>query len=269
MTGVTVPDRQYDGTKVAVLDVENAVLTGMVPGDEDITVVSGTGKFADPNVGTNKDVSNPQFVLSGTNSKNYTVKCEEELSGNILRRELTVENIFAADKQYDTTADVLEDDLDLSKAELVGVVKDEVVTLNTDNVSAKYVDEDDQPDPSIGDNKKVLVTGLTLDGDQDVLKNYTLVEPIYAAVPYRITARNAQFVKVDGEAIVSEKVYDGNTTAEVDVTKLKLVDEDGEDIAEEVTIDPNGYVARYDSADAGEKTKTVKISYLQDRKSVV
>lgn len=271
VTGITVPDREYDGTNIAYFDVSNATVTGILgDGDNkddvrlDTTYGACAGRFSDRQVMDGKTVfETPRTLkLVGVDADNYYAECTENLTGNIVRRVLNVTGIVAADKKYDGNAEVLAADLDTSAATLVTVVAGEEgkVTLDVSSAEGVYVDANGNEDSTIGTGKKVKITGLVLGGNEDYTKNYVLADPIYADGAYNITARDATIVQIDGEAAVIPKVYDGNVVATLDLSKLKIqTPVDGDD----VSIAPNDYVARYDDANAGEGNKTVTISYLR------
>ncbi len=73
ITGVTANDKVYDGLIGTTLS-GTPVLNGVI-GSDDVTIVpnSGSAKFADPNVGTNKPVTVTGYTLTGTAAGNYSV----------------------------------------------------------------------------------------------------------------------------------------------------------------------------------------------------
>lgn len=72
VSGITAADKVYDATTDAVVDVTNAVVEGKV-GEDDVTVASAKGAFADANVGEGKDVAITDIVLTGAAVKNYVL----------------------------------------------------------------------------------------------------------------------------------------------------------------------------------------------------
>ena len=70
ITGVTATDKNYDGTATATLI--GGVLNGVINSD-DVTIVSGTGEFADANVGSNKTVTASGYSLGGTAAYKYSL----------------------------------------------------------------------------------------------------------------------------------------------------------------------------------------------------
>ncbi|MEI6656873.1 MAG: YDG domain-containing protein, partial [Verrucomicrobiota bacterium] len=83
ITGVTAADKVYDGTTGAVLS--GGAVTGVLNG-ETVTVVAGTGTFADPNVGTNKTVTATGYTFSGANAAHYTPVQPTGLTATITAR---------------------------------------------------------------------------------------------------------------------------------------------------------------------------------------
>src|SRR5690606_35266089 len=71
ITGITVRDRQYDGTTEADLVFDRAIFHGMVENDI-LTVADATGTFASPDAGE-REVSITGLVLGGRDAHNYTL----------------------------------------------------------------------------------------------------------------------------------------------------------------------------------------------------
>ena len=72
VSGITAADKVYDATTDAVVDVTNAVVEDKVD-EDDVTVASAKGAFADANVGEGKDVAITDIVLTGAAVKNYVL----------------------------------------------------------------------------------------------------------------------------------------------------------------------------------------------------
>ena len=88
---VSVKDKEYDGTTNA--DVEASVDTGIK--NETLTVSDVTGTFASKDAAENIAVSINSSKMSvtageGTNADNYSVSCEEKVSGKITAKSVTV-----------------------------------------------------------------------------------------------------------------------------------------------------------------------------------
>ena len=83
ITGVTAANKVYDGTNAAALT--GGALSGVISGDT-VTLVAGTGTFADANVGTNKTVTASGYALGGASAGNYTPVQPSGLTANITAR---------------------------------------------------------------------------------------------------------------------------------------------------------------------------------------
>ncbi|MDR3492316.1 MAG: YDG domain-containing protein, partial [Gammaproteobacteria bacterium] len=100
IAGVSATNKVYDATTVDSLNVGLASLSGVFAGDA-VALGSGTGSFADKNVGIAKVVTATGFTLSGTDATNYTVAQPASLSANITPAPLTV-TADAQTKTYGT-----------------------------------------------------------------------------------------------------------------------------------------------------------------------
>jgi filamentous hemagglutinin family protein len=88
VTGVTATNKVYDATTAATLGGTAAVAA---LGSDVVSVGgSGSGSFADPNVGTAKPVSVSGYTISGTDAGNYTLIQPSGLTADITVRSLTV-----------------------------------------------------------------------------------------------------------------------------------------------------------------------------------
>jgi hypothetical protein len=61
----------------------------------DVITLTGTGTFADSNVGNGKAVT-PACVISGTNASRYTLTQPTNLTGNITAASVTVTALVAS-----------------------------------------------------------------------------------------------------------------------------------------------------------------------------
>jgi len=73
ITGVTASDKVYDGSTAAT--ITGGALNGIVSGDI-VTLVAGTGTFADNSIGTNKTVTATGYSISGTDASNYLLSAQ-------------------------------------------------------------------------------------------------------------------------------------------------------------------------------------------------
>ncbi len=105
ITGLSIQDKQYDGTSSATIS-GTAILNGIVSGDDvSLNTASLLAAFADANVGTAKDVSVSGLSTSGVDQSNYSLTLPS-LSADIT----AVEIVIAADdnsKNYNDTDPVL------------------------------------------------------------------------------------------------------------------------------------------------------------------
>lgn len=142
-------DKVYDGTTDAVVTFEAEPLAG------DTVEVSGTGQFADKNVGTNKRVTPKDVVITGPDADNYTgTGSTASTTASITAKSIQIESITVADKVYDGT----------TEAVITATFKGAV-----DDVSYTYTAAFESP--NVGRDKPVSAE-ITLEGDS--AKNYTL-----------------------------------------------------------------------------------------------
>ena len=90
VSGITAKDKVYDGTTAAELDTSKAQFKGMLATDK--LNVSGTGTFADANVGKDKKVTISNLVLDGKGADNYVLadKQQTETKASITKATLSV-----------------------------------------------------------------------------------------------------------------------------------------------------------------------------------
>ncbi|MBQ6341831.1 MAG: Ig-like domain-containing protein [Anaerolineaceae bacterium] len=87
--GITASEKPYDGTTTATLDTGNVTFTGKL--DADTMTVSGTGTFADANVGNSKIVTISGLTLGGVSAENYQLAAEGQqatVTANITAKEV-------------------------------------------------------------------------------------------------------------------------------------------------------------------------------------
>ncbi|MCW2351806.1 YDG domain-containing protein [Sphingobium sp. B12D2B] len=86
----------YDGTTAIVLSPSNYQLAGVLAGDA--VTLSGSGSYADKNVGDNKSVVVSETRLSGADAGNYVLSSSSSVSGNIGRITPAALALFVDDK---------------------------------------------------------------------------------------------------------------------------------------------------------------------------
>jgi hypothetical protein len=213
VSGAGASNKVYDATTTAV--ITNATLIGVLNGD--VVTVSGGGTFASANVGTDIAVS-AALTLGGAQSGNYSLTQPTGLNADITAKTVTVSGITAADKTYDgnTTAT-----LDTSVASLVGNLDGGNLTLNTGSASGAF------SDASVGTDKTVTISGLTLGGSAS--GNYSLTQPTASAdITVKALSITANNVSKDfgqtltggsgSTAFTSSGLVDGETIGSVTIT---------------------------------------------------
>ena len=204
VSGVTVFDKVYDGTPIAILNTGTALLEGLVPGD-DVSLVSNgaTGTFLNKNAAKDKPVSTSGFVISGTDAANYSL-VQPETTGNITTADLTISGVVATSKTYNGTSEAA---LNNENASLASVVPSDAVVLNSTNATGAFTDK------NVGANKEVFTSGFTIEGIDAV--NYSLSQPIATAdiTPSELTVTGAT---------ANDKVYDGTTSATLNLDGATL-----------------------------------------------
>jgi hypothetical protein len=74
VVGITAQNKVYDGTTVATLNLDNALVNGVVSGDDVAVVADGAaGAFADAEVGIGKLVTVSGLTLTGADAGKYTL----------------------------------------------------------------------------------------------------------------------------------------------------------------------------------------------------
>ena len=163
INGVTAQDKVYDGNTSATPDNSKATISGKLDGD-DLAVTAGTASFADKNAGTNKTVTFTDYALSGSAAGNYELSDQPaSVTANITQKELTAgAGTLKFTKVYDGKTDATNPTGELTLTE---VVSGDTVSIKS-GYTAAY------EDANVGTDKKVTLSGLTLDGaDKD---NYKL-----------------------------------------------------------------------------------------------
>ena len=240
VTGVSVGNKVYDGTRTAAASFGGAALVGVVSGDSVALVSSGaSGLFADRAIGTAKAVAISGLTLSGADAANYTVT-QPVSAANITAKALTVSGITAPDRVYDGSTTAA---LNTSAAALVGVVSGDSVTLGTSSAVGTLASK------NAGAGTVVSISGLTLTGAD--AGNYALAATTTTANTSEKT------VTVTG-ITAANKVYDGNTNAALTTTSAALV---GAVSGDDVTLVGSGAIGVFANATAG-TAKMVTISGL-------
>jgi hypothetical protein len=172
VAGAAAQNKVYDGTTAAT--ITGASLVGVIA--PDAVTVSGGGTFADKNAGTGKTVT-ANLTLGGADAGNYILTQPTGLQADITPKALTITGLTAQNKTFDgnTNATIT------GTPVLSGVIAGDNVSLTGAPVGAFNT-------PTVGANKPVTVTGLSLtgsDANNYALQPLTLLASINAAVPPR------------------------------------------------------------------------------------
>ena len=237
--GITAGNKVYDATTAATLNTTGASFSGLVGSDS--VGVTGTGQFADKNVGTAKPVAITSLTLDGADAGNYTVTNTSAPTADITPRALTAGGISAASKVYDGTTAAT---LDTSAGRLTsGVQGADDVSLVASAASGSFASK------NVGVAKAVTVSGLALGGAD--AGNYTIGD---AAAFADITAKALTASGI----VAANKVYDGTRVASLDTTGAVLA---GVVLGDSVGIDASGVTGSFANKQAG-SAKAVTIAGL-------
>src|SRR5262249_29808505 len=141
-TGV---NKVYDGTTSATVTLSDNRLAG-----DSLTISYASASFADPYVGTNKTVSVSSLATSGADAGNYSANTTASTTANIAGASLSA-LVSVNNKVYDGTTNAT-----IATRALNGVLGSDNVTLSGGTASFAT--------KSVGTNKTVTVTGLSLSG---------------------------------------------------------------------------------------------------------
>ncbi|WP_298799859.1 YDG domain-containing protein [uncultured Rhizobium sp.] len=234
LSGFAVSNKTYDGSVGA--GISNAgTLDGLVANDTVSFGYSGA-TFSDKNAGTGKTVTLAGITLSGTDANNYTIASTATTTADIGKATISsIGGITAGSKTYDGTTAAT---LDGRGAVFNGMVAGDVLTLG--GATGAFSDK------NAGSGKTVNISGLTLSGAD--AGNYTL-----ASNTATTTADIAKAYVFFGGISGNNKVYDGTTTATVNIYTIPVISTDDMHV---------GYAsANFSDKNAG-SSKTVTISGL-------
>jgi trimeric autotransporter adhesin len=195
VTGVGASNKVYDATTTATL---NGTATVTALAGDVVTVVGGSGTFANKNVGNGKVVTVTGYTLGGADGGNYTVVQPTGITANITPANLTVTGVGANNKVYDTSAN----------ATLNGTAS--ITALAGDTVTLGGAGTGTFANKNVGNGKTVTVTGYTLGGAD--AGNYVIAQP--SGVTANITPASLTVTGVGA----SNKVYDANANATLNGT---------------------------------------------------
>jgi len=214
----------YDGTADSSLTPDitiGSIATGDIP--------NFTQSFGSSAVGTNKTLTPAGSVNDGNSGLNYAVTFQNNTTGEITAKELTVTGLTANNKVYDGTPNATLSGTPV----LVGVVGSEEVGIDSGSASSSFDTKD------VGTGKAVTASGYALNGAD--AGNYVLTQP--TGLTADITAKELTIINV----AVENKVYDGSSDATLSGT-ASLVGVVG---SEDVGLDTGSANGSFDTPDAG------------------
>lgn len=163
ITGVTVQNKIYDGTKSAMISGV-ATVSGKI-GSDDVSVVNGSASFGDKTIGDDKTVSFTDFALTGDDAGKYTLTAQPaNVTATITAKTINM-NVIISDKAYDglNTATI-------TSATLNDIESGDLVSLASPYPATTFV--------SVGAASDIAVTfagNFTLTGAD--AGNYLLMQP--------------------------------------------------------------------------------------------
>ncbi|WP_446033244.1 YDG domain-containing protein [Pseudomonas ulcerans] len=197
VTGITAQNRTYDGTTAAGLNTGAAAFTGRF-GNDELSVTSASGAFADKNAGDGKIVNVGNIVLGGSDAGNYTLADDTATaSADIAKASISgVTGITAQNRTYDGTTDAA---LNTGAAAFTGRFGND--ELSVTSASGAFADK------NAGNGKTVAISGIVLGGAD--AGNYTLLDTSAAS---SADIAKASISGVTG-ITAQNRTYDGTTDA--------------------------------------------------------
>ena len=228
-------NKVYDKTTNATVNISS---TNVVDGDD--IIFSCVAKFNNKTVGNNKPITITNITISGNDSSKYILSNSLSVSGivaNITKKPLTLTGITAVNKIYNglTTAQ-----LNTTKVVLTGLISGDKVTLTKPRTGLFN-------DKTVGNDKAVITNGFIINGTDS--GNYSLEQPTY--VTANITPRQLNILGTT----VRSKIYDGTTTAIIDVSKSKL--SSAKLVSDDVVLDKSSVVGNFIDAIIGTRKKII------------
>ena len=188
-------NRTYDGTNAATVTLSTDKLAG-----DSVNASYGGAAFASKHAGPGKSVSVSGISISGADAGNYQLlSASAATTAEIFKRPLTVSAV-ADTKVYDGTT---------SSDETPTISLGTIAAGDTAALSQAFATK------TVGSGKTLIPSGSVLDGNGG--QNYAVA--FLNAANGVITARN---LTVSG-ITASDKPYDGNTSATLDVSGASLV----------------------------------------------
>ncbi|RZG72255.1 YDG domain-containing protein, partial [Acinetobacter sp. WCHAc060025] len=201
IAGLKGNNKIYDGNNYSSVNIDQATLTGIMPGD-DLKLSSVSATFNDKNVGNNKTITIGDISATGLDSGNYlpSISQSSVSTANITPRALNITS-DAQNRIYDGT-----------NTAQVNLTDDRIA-----NDQLSVSGNSSFADKNVGTGKTVTTTGLSLSGVD--ASNYVLASNT-ATDTANITART---LNITSDA--QNRVYDGTNTAQVNLTDDRILND--------------------------------------------
>jgi len=257
ISGITAANRVYDGDVVAPVSVVNAQFNGLMSGDD--VSVSASGVFANKNV--SRDLNGTPIAktvtltetFAGDQSHNYSITAQGTTTATITPKDLTIENLTVANRQYDATTFAV---VDVSGATRDGLVlNDEVIISATGEFANANVLRDA--------NGNLLAQTVTISSSYSGVDwlNYTITDQTEteATIEPRVLTISALH-----PTLIDDKEYDQN-----DVAGFTVADEFPEDLFDNLigtqTVELVETVATFASANVSRADPSDPLSAAIDK----
>ncbi|MBB6243195.1 YDG domain-containing protein [Rhodanobacter sp. MP1X3] len=206
------PTKVYDGTTTATLNSSNYsfnFVAGQGATVSQPSSVAYAGVDAGPETITATLRPTNFTANAGTNFANYILPTTATGPGTITQAPLNILNLLATDKVYDGTTT---DALNTTNAALSGVipVDNGNVTLNAAGATGDF------SQANVGNNLAVIANLATFSIGGSAANNYMLIAP--QGLSADITPKALTVI----DATAANKIYDGTTTAALDVSGATL-----------------------------------------------
>ena len=180
---IRIADKKYDGTINASLPADHYVIVNGIVGSDDVKLQVNEVRFADRNVGTNKQV-NVTAGLTGTNADRYTIGTLKA-SADIFPAELTPVMVHSQTKTYDGTVSGTVQEITFN-----GLKGNDILVMGTDYSTTMAFE-----DANAGYEKDAVVSiamkRTTAAGNYQLTENTLDVQGNIAPAPLMIKADNA------------------------------------------------------------------------------
>lgn len=129
ISGVEAEPREYNGS--TDVEIKGGVISGVISGDS--LSVSLSGKMANKDVGSHKEIISIVPIFSGRDANNYTLTLNTSLYVDIYKKPLSIAQINAKNKTYDGTTRI-----EVEGGDLSGLITNDQVKLaiNCDTLDA-------------------------------------------------------------------------------------------------------------------------------------